>query len=339
MLSGPSQGGAEREKSSVMRSPAMVRSSAMRSGSIGDAVVVEEVVAGIGAVRQRGDVGAHQRFGACGQRRERGRDGLVAVFVEQRVQAALAEIERVELAVEIAPVRLRHARVRGKDVDDVLLEDAGADELHRRDADALLKALRRLWIVIAGDVAADVEPMPDRGNPGEHAAAAHQRAHQAEIVEVRAAVVGVVEEIGVAGVEVAVARDLVDHGLDRERHGADEDRQAGRALHQGRAGLGVIEAVAGVVRLGDDRIERRAVERRVHLVGDLDEAAVEHRKRDRVERGHRRALVFLSAGGAGVSYCWPSAIISGVPISSLMPLKSSMRLRYGSLEPWVASEA
>ena len=146
---------------------------------------------------------------------------------------------------------------------------------------------RSPWVVVARHVAADVEPMADRGEPGEHLAAAHQRAHQPEIVEVRAAVVGIVEQVGVAGVETAVARDLVDHGLHRERHGADEDRQAGRALHQRRAGLGVVEAVAGVVRLGDDRIERRAVERRVHLVGDLDQAAVEHRKRDRIERGHR----------------------------------------------------
>ena len=91
-------------------------------------------------------------------------------------------------------------------------------------------------------------------------------------------------------VEIAVARDLVDHRLDREGHGADEDRQAGRALHQGCAGLGVIEAVAGVVRLGDDRIERRAIQRRVHLVGDLDEAAVEHRKRDRIERLHHELV-------------------------------------------------
>ena len=74
-----------------------------------------------------------------------------------------------------------------------------------------------------------------------------------------------------------------------------------------------------------------------HL-GDLDEAAVEHCKGNRVECGHRRMLVFVSAGSAGVSYCWPSAIISGVPTSSLMPVKSSMRLRYGSLVPWVASE-
>ena len=62
------------------------------------------------------------------------------------MQAALTEVERVDLAVKIAPVRLRHARVRGENVDDVLLDDAGADELHRRNADALLKAFGRLGL-------------------------------------------------------------------------------------------------------------------------------------------------------------------------------------------------
>ena len=47
-------------------------------------------------------------------------NSVVAVFVEQRMQAPLAELERIELAVEVAPVRLRHPRVGGEDVDDVL---------------------------------------------------------------------------------------------------------------------------------------------------------------------------------------------------------------------------
>ena len=64
MLSGPSQGGAEREKSSVMRSPAIVRSSAIGERLVGDAVIVEEIVAAVGAVGQRRDIRAHQRFGA-----------------------------------------------------------------------------------------------------------------------------------------------------------------------------------------------------------------------------------------------------------------------------------
>src|SRR6185436_8590510 len=105
---------------------------------------------------------------------------------------------------------------------------------------------------------------------------------------------------------------------------ADEDRQAGCALHQGRAGVGVVEAVAGVVRLRDDRIERRAEQRRVHLVGDLGETAVEHRERDGIERLHR------------LSYFCPSAIISGVPTRRLISSKPSMRLRYGSVVPLLA---
>ena len=50
--------------------------------------------------------------------------------------------------------------------------------------------------------------------------------------------------------------------------------------------FGVVEAVAGVVRLGNDRIEGAAVERRVHLVGHLFEAAAQDGERDRIKRAH-----------------------------------------------------
>ena len=52
--------------------------------------------------------------------------------------------------------------------------DAAADELHRRNAEALLEAFGRLGVEIARHVAADVEPVADRGEPGEHLAVAHQ---------------------------------------------------------------------------------------------------------------------------------------------------------------------
>jgi hypothetical protein len=48
----------------------------------------------------------------------------------------------------------------------------------------------------------------------------------------------------------------------------------------------VIEPVAGVMRLGDDRVERGTVKRRVHLIGNLDQATVEDRERDRIELLH-----------------------------------------------------
>ena len=140
-----------------------------------------------------------------------------------------------------------------------------------------------------------------------------------------AAVIGIIEKERVAGREIAVACDLVDDGLYCESHGADEDRQAGGSLHQRSAGLGMVEAVAGVVGFRDDRVEGGTIERCVHLLGDLDEAAVEHRKGDGIERFHLGMLDFLSATGVpDVSKRLPRAIMSGVPMRSLSPSKSSM---------------
>jgi hypothetical protein len=240
MFTGPDAGGDEREKSSVIASPRTARSSATVS------------------------------------RAHRG----IAILIEQRHEAPFAEIERVELAVEVTPVRGPGPRIRRHDVDDVLVQSSRADQLHRRQPHAFLIAFGRLRIVAAGHVATDVEPMSDRGQPTEHAAVAVDRPHQPKIVEMRAAVIGIVEDISVAGSKTAVACHLVDHRLHREGHGADEDRQAQRPLHQRRAGLRVVEAVAGVTRLGDDRIERGAVERRVHLVGDLLEPPLQDRQGD-----------------------------------------------------------
>ena len=64
MLSGPAQAARSARSRASCASPAMVMSSAMRQRLVGDAVIVEEVVEANSAVRQRRDVGAHQRFGA-----------------------------------------------------------------------------------------------------------------------------------------------------------------------------------------------------------------------------------------------------------------------------------
>ena len=50
----------------------------------------------------------------------------------------------------------------------------------------------------------------------------------------------------------------------------------------------MIEPVAGVVRFGDDRVEGGAIKRRVHLVGDLHQAAIEHGQRYGIERPRHR---------------------------------------------------
>jgi hypothetical protein len=94
-------------------------------------------------------------------------------------------------------------------------------------------------------------------------------------------------------------RGLVDHRLHGKGHDADEDRQAGFALHQGLTGDGIVNAVGGVVGLGDDRIEGGAEQRRVHLVGDLLQAALQDRQRYRIDCHH----------SASSSYFLPAARI------------------------------
>ena len=286
MLIGPWQGGEEREKSRLRRVARNRQVEGDQERLVRDAVVVEMVLERIGPIRQAAEAGAHQRLGAVGQRREGAGHGIVAVFVEEGAKPALAEIERVELTVEVAPVRGRHARVRRQDIDDVLVHAPAGDELHRREQGSFLEALGRLRIIPAGHVAADVEPMSGGGEPAEQHLAAEDRPHEAEIVEMRPPGVRIVEQEGVAGGEPAVAPDLVDHRLDRERHGADEDRQALGPLDERRAARRMVDAVAGIAGFGDDRVEGRAVERRVHLVGDLLEPALEDRQRDGVESGH-----------------------------------------------------
>ncbi|OIQ64680.1 hypothetical protein GALL_537690 [mine drainage metagenome] len=165
--------------------------------------------------------------------------------------------------------------------------------------------------------------MADRCQPCEDFSVPEQWPNQAKIVEVRAPFIRVVKQISVARFQISVLTGLVDHRLDRKSHRANEDRQSRRALHQGRAGLGVVKAMASVVGFGNDRIERRAIERRVHLVGDLDQTAIENGKQDRIDRIH------LLRSGSFAPRRLPRSIISGVPISTFISLKSNMRSRKG----------
>ncbi len=76
------------------------------------------------------------------------------------MQPLFAEVERVDLAVKVAEIGLRHPRIGGNNVDHVLLDHAGARELHGGNAHALLKAFRGLRVVVARNITADVSQWP-----------------------------------------------------------------------------------------------------------------------------------------------------------------------------------
>lgn len=71
--------------------------------------------------------------------------------------------------------------------------------------------------------------------------------------------------------------------MDRKCHDADEDRQAGLPLNQRFARYRIADAVARVVRLGDDRVEGRTEQRGVQSVGYMVEPVRQDRGGDRVD--------------------------------------------------------
>ena len=68
----------EVETHAVRRNGKVERDSERR---IAHAVIVEEVVAAVGAIRQRSNIGAHQRLRARAQRGERRADGVVPILI------------------------------------------------------------------------------------------------------------------------------------------------------------------------------------------------------------------------------------------------------------------
>ena len=109
MLSGPAQGGEEREKSSVIASPAIVMSSAIFSGA---SVTPSLSRKSSKLSRRRAWRAMLSRISASARRENAAKavgDRVVAVFVEQLGEPPLAELERVELAVEIAVIGARRA--------------------------------------------------------------------------------------------------------------------------------------------------------------------------------------------------------------------------------------
>jgi hypothetical protein len=125
----------------------------------------------------------------------------------------------------------------------------------------------------------------------EQLAATKEGAYQLEVIGMGAALVRVVEQPGVtvchAGAWVSRRAALPRHlrrGAHRERHGPDKHREARFALHQRIARDGVIEPMAGVMGLGNDGIEGAAVQRGVHLVGDLFQTPFKDGQGHRVHR-------------------------------------------------------
>lgn len=165
---------------------------------VADAVIVEEILGGITAVGQLTDQTAELQGRTALQLDQCVRHRGIAIFIQQGMQAADAEIERIHLPVHVAIKTVGQARIGTQNVDHILAQLAGGIELHRRNDHAFLEAFRRHRIVITRHIATDIMPVPDRSEVAEDLVIAEEGPHQLEIAQMRAAVVGVIEDIDIA---------------------------------------------------------------------------------------------------------------------------------------------
>ena len=93
----------------------------------------------------------------------------------------------------------------------------------------------------------------------------------------RAADMGIIEDVNIAILQIAVFGSFLDYGFDRKRHHTNKYRQARFALHQSVARDRMIKDVAGIMRLGDDWVKGRTKEGCVHFICNLFHPARKHR--------------------------------------------------------------
>jgi len=196
-----------------------------------------------------------------------------AVFVQEFIHAPDTEIQRTELAIQIAPCGLGQARVAQENVNDVLVDHACARQPDRRQHECFLKDFRRCRIVVARHRSADVMPMADRGEITKKLTIPEIGPDEAHVGKMRATDMGIIENEDVTVGQIPICGSLFYHSLDRERHHADENRQTRLALDQSVAAAGVVKPMAGIMCFGDDRIESCPKQRGVHFVRNLFHAA------------------------------------------------------------------
>ncbi|MNI59392.1 hypothetical protein D3C73_1145510 [compost metagenome] len=187
------------------------------------------------------------------------------------------------MTVQVAPQAVGQTGVGFQDGQHVLVQYPRAQDAHRRNLHRFLPAFGGSRVVVARHRAAHVVPMRGRSQKAEQLCAPEHRTHQLEVIRVRAAFVGVVEEPDVAIHHATALGGHLGGRLHGKGHRAHKDRQAGFALDQGGAGGRVVHAVAGVVGLGNDGVERAAVQRRVHLIGNLFQTALQDRQGDGIK--------------------------------------------------------
>ena len=175
------------------------------------------------AVRQLRDLGAEALLGVIEDILEQRLDGLRPVADVELQQAVLDQRSRLPLGVDIGDALAPGAHVVLDQRHHRAVELAVVEEPHRRHPEPLGVAVHRARVEAAGQRAAHVGPVAGAGVEGDEAALVMDGPDQLHVVAVDAAGVGVVEDVDVAGLELA-------HPLLHHPHGRLEGADVGRLV-------------------------------------------------------------------------------------------------------------
>ena len=293
-----------------------------RIGVRREAVVVEPVGEAVVAVRDSLDGQARQPLGIVHQRSDARFHGIDPLLFVHGGQALLAPPAGSHLGVQVAAHVFGRAAVGGQHVDDVVLKLPRRRQPDQRDAQAFRQVIECARRRAAGRRAADVLVVHHGGDVTHQATRTPDRRCDADVGQVSAPGIGVVDDI-----------DIPRRGAGRRIAGRDGTAELAEhaEVHRNGAGLGDRAALAvehragGVQGFGDDRRVGAAQQHEFHLVGNRGEPPAQHLEGDRVKggtvaRGTARAV---RAGGArieplrgGTGAGFPVSVHAGIVAAS-----------------------
>ena len=246
----------------------------------GDRVHVDVVLGLPHAVGQPGDALAGQRLHVVLHLGEGGLDHVDAVLVAEPADLPLRDVAGLGLGLEVADDVGRGAGVVGDQLRHVGEVLALAVDPDRRDAEPLGHVVERAHVEGARHRAADIGPVAVGLGEAQVDALVENGADDARVVEVGAALVDVVHDEGIAGVDVVA--ELVDDGLGGVVQRAHVGGDVARALHDGVA-FGVADCRGKIPRPDHEGVAG-AEDLLRHLVDDVDVGVLEHLEGHGVER-------------------------------------------------------
>ena len=242
-------------------------------------IVVEPVLALVGAVGDRREGGPHLRLGPVVDRGDGGEHRLPPMLGADVVHALLGRPARGDLRQDVALALVRAPHVGADHVELLAVGAGGGEEAERRNPQALLPGVGGARDIAAGHGAADVRPVGEARREGDDPAFGEDRADRLHVRQVVAADLGQVQEPDIAGLQPVVRHPLQElaHGEAHDPHVHGDVAALGNEV-----AVGIGERRREIARLAQQRRARRAHDHERHLLRRRRQRVADDLQGDRV---------------------------------------------------------